>query len=110
MIYRSEFRVESISKFRFFFSDSRILVIRSSMSYPISSTSVSKNFQNFIKFKNTDNQGIDARNLLQSIIEVHQRENAANFMVDYLATENNIQSLKNVVVQKLDIHSQDQML
>ena len=82
------------------------------MSYPPSSTSVWKNFQNFIKFKNTDNQGIDARNLLQSIIEMHQRENAAqnNFMVDYLATENYIQSLKNVVVQMLDIHSQDQML
>ena len=80
------------------------------MSYPHSSTSVSKNFQNFIKFKNTDNQGISARNLLESFIEMHQRENGTqnNFMVDYLAAENYIQSLENEVLQMLEIHSEGQ--
>ena len=83
-------------------------MIPSLMSFPQSSTSVSQNFKNFIKFKNTDNQGIGARNLLQSFIEMHQRENDAqnNFMVDYLAAENYIQSLKNEIIQMLEIHSE----
>ena len=83
-------------------------MIPSLMSFPQSSTSVSQNFKNFIKSKNTDNQAIDARNLLQSFIEMHQRENDAqnNFMVDYLAAENYIQSLKNEIIQMLEIHSE----
>ena len=83
-------------------------MIPSLMSFPQSSTSVSQNFKNFIKFKNTDNQGIRTRNLLQSFIEMHQRENDAqnNFMVDYLAAENYIQSLKNEIIQMLEIHSE----
>ena len=63
------------------FSEITILVIPSSMSHPHSSTSVSKNFQNFIKSKYTDNQEINARNLLQSFIEMHQRENKARYIV-----------------------------
>ena len=80
------------------------------MPYPHSSTSVSRNFQNFIKFKNTDNQGIDASNLLESFIERHQSETGDqnNLMVDYLAAENYIQSLKNAVMQMLENHSKGQ--
>ena len=78
------------------------------MSLPHSSTSVSKNFQNFIEFKNTDNQGINARNLLQSFIEMHQSETVGqnNFMMDYLAAQNYIQTLKNEIIQMLEIHSE----
>ena len=78
------------------------------MSYPHSSTSVSKNFQNFVKFQKTDNQGIDARNLLESFIEMHQSESVGqnNFMVDYLAAEDYIKSLKNEIIQMLEIHSE----